>query len=307
MSASASQNPAPEPHIAALTHPDLREAFGWLAAFRSRNLDDRALAQEAKARLATLKRDAVREGHQALAKAVWCLQSAIAVHEHYLSAMAAMRAGNHYAGWCELERAEISLHFLDRHLRDPHDRIGLELIRHQIKSFQGIFPYKLFISPEIWEKEVHCTICDSRVTPRRGCDHRPGEIYDGEHCGRRITDAEFLAASLVRVPVQKYSVVYPADVGTSGGEPNPAAYPTVNYVVERLQSPWHRFHFEWTQARHSHERYADVSPTDPCPCVAPSGTYEECCGPTEGVLRPQLVVAFEHPPPPELRNTIYTY
>jgi hypothetical protein len=297
---------ASAPHIKALSAPELRNSIQWLAAFRSRSADDRQVPNEHTEQWRATKERAVKGGDQPLAKAVWCLETVSAIQEQYLNAIARMKAGAYYAGWCELERAEINLHFLDSHLRDVYDELGIELIRHQIKSFQGIYPYQLFISPEIWKKEIRCSVCNARVTPRGGCSHRVGEIYDGQHCGRIVTQAEMLAVSLVRVPVQKYSVVYAADPGVSGGEPNPGAYPSVAYVIDRLQSPRDRFHFEWTQTRHPHQPYADVQMTDPCPCIAPNGTYAECCGPTEGVLRPHLVVAFEKEPPPEQRETIYT-
>jgi hypothetical protein len=293
------------PHIKALGDPELRESIAWLAAFRSRSVDDRQVPIAHTERWKATKARAVNDGNQPLAKAVWCLETVATIQEHYLNGVARMKEGAYYAGWCELERAEINLHFLDSHLRDARDELGLELIRHQIKSFQGIYPYQLFISPEIWKKEVRCSVCNARVTPRSGCGHRVGEIYVGQLCGRVVTQAQMLAVSLVRVPVQKYSVVYPADPGCSGGEPNLGAYPSVSYVVDRLESPWDRFHFEWTQTRHPHHLYADVQLTDPCPCIAPNGTYAECCKPTEGVLRPHLVVAFEKEPPPEQQETVY--
>jgi hypothetical protein len=294
------------PHIAALNDERLRKARVWLEGYRERDSTNAQLPSRLRADLACIKGAAVSAGNERLAKAAWCLESAASVQRHYLAAFEHMRESEFYKAWCELERAEVEVLFLDRHLRDPSNVFGLELIRKQIQSFQNVYPYQLFLSPEIWEKEIRCTICDSRITPRSACGHESGEVYGGEPCLRRVTSAALLSVSIVRTPVQKYSVLYPADPATSGLAANTDVHPIVQYIVDRLATPWVRFRHQWTKQRHSHERYREVPPDAPCPCVAPTGTYAECCGPTEGVLRPHVVVEFEQEPPKELQSTLFT-
>lgn len=285
--------------------PALERARTWLCSYKDR-CPGEAVPEALREELSETKRAAVQRNDQHLAKAIWCLESIGKVQTHYLHAFEQMQNGQFYAAWCSLEQAEVTLHFLDRHFRDDGERFGLEFIRDRVQEFQSIYPYALFLSPEIWEKQVRCSICDGKMSPRGGCDHRTGELYNGKMCKRIIHEAVLLSVSLVRNPVQKYSVAFAIDPATSGGNPNPDAYPTVRYVIECVESPWHWWHGEWTTERHPHSRYADVGPGEECPCVSPQGTYEECCLRAPGVLRPHLSVAFEVPPPLGKRETVYT-
>jgi hypothetical protein len=118
---------------------------------------------------------------------------------------------------------------------------------------------------------------------------------------------EILAIAIVRVPVQKYSVIFDADPAVSGGEPNPLAYEMLRYVLRGLASPWDRFGLKWQEKRHSHSLFADTDLNDTCPCIAPKGSYSECCRLTEGVLRPHLLIEFESQPPSDLQQEIFIY
>jgi hypothetical protein len=291
-------------HVEALSNAEFSEACEWLTAFRSRT-EPTDLPSEISSSLAQLKATYVASKNQACSKAIWCLQTVGLVQYHYLNAFALMTAARHYAAWCELERAEVCLHSLDRHLRDPENIFGLELVRNQIHAFQCLYPYKFFASPEIWHKECRCSVCDQIIKPRSRCHHRPGEIYDGEECFTVIKQMEFLAIAIVMVPVQKYSVIFEADPAVSGGEPNPLAYQMVQCVLRGLASPWNRFGLRWQEKRQPHSLFADTELNDTCPCIAPKGSYLECCRPTEGVLRPHLLIDFESQPPSDLQQEIF--
>jgi hypothetical protein len=293
-------------HIAALSRAEFSEAREWLMAFRSRTepIDS---SSKLDSSLVQLKASYVASRNHACSKAVWCLQTVGRVQYHYLNAFSKMLASKHYAGWCELERAELCLHSLDRHLRDPKNMFGLELIRNQIHAFQGLYPYKFFASPEIWHKECRCSVCDQIIMPRNRCGHSPGEIYDGEECFAVIKQMEFLAIAIVKVPVQKYSVIFEADPAVLGGEPNPRAYEMLQFALKGLASPWDRFGIKWQEKRQPHSLFADTAKTDTCPCIAPKGTYSECCAPTEGVLRPHLLIEFEHQPPSDIQQEVFIH
>jgi hypothetical protein len=117
---------------------------------------------------------------------------------------------------------------------------------------------------------------------------------------REIAEFEVLEISIVKDPVQKYSVVFP------GGDEDadPYDYTLVDYVIRGLGAPFDEWKTTWTTARHPHSLYSHVPPTDPCPCGS-GRTYAECCLMEEGVMRPHVVVEFALPPPAELPRVVY--
>ena len=259
---------------------DLDEIRECLRAPRGRSEELLAAMEDA---LRTAKQRAVAGGNQDKAKEIWCLETILFAQMQYTEAFEQMKAGSYYDAWCTLEEVEIKLGALARHhpLADYH----LEWLVEYTRRFQGIYPYKKFISTGYFVKERRCGLCDAILTPRTACHHRKGEIYDGEMCFQRITSADVDHIALVDDPVHKSCIVH-LDYN----------FALVEYVVEHLESPFDGWTYEWTKIRHSHGRYAEVASTDPCPCE--SGTaYKDCClSEPAGVLRPHFLVNFEVPP-----------
>jgi hypothetical protein len=285
-------------------YPRLRNVLGSLAQSAKRSLEE-AVSEALLRELSEAKKMAVAENDQRQAKAAWCLESILITHLKYEEAFGMMRNSLFYSAWCKLEQCEKAIQILERHFYDQSDLLGVEFIRAAAARFQALYPYALFFSPELWKKAAECSICGASVRLRGGCGHEIHEIYNGERCYHIITKVEVLAISIVNNPVQKYSVAYLADPATGGGDPEKAAYPSVSYAVHGLQSPWDQWELTRTTERHPHERYSDVKPTEECPCIAPKGTYAECCLPTSGVLRPHFLIEFHSPPPPDYLTKIY--
>jgi len=254
--------------------------------------------------LQSMKSDAVSKGDQALAKAIWCCQTILKAHWHYQTAFVQMHGDDFYVGWCSLEQAELQLHFLERHYTtDEKDSFGITFMSRQIPKFQAIFPYKMFMSPGFIKEEVICSICEKKISIRSHCGHMPGEIYDGEQCGRIITKSTLLEISMTPDPLQKYSVTFLVDEKT--GERVEYDYTRVKYVVQGLRSPFHDWDMEETTIRHPHRLFADVDFDEDCPCGSDI-KYKDCCLPVEeGVLRPHMRVTFHVPPPPNLPSIVY--
>lgn len=271
--------------VTILQSPGLANPRTYLASYDHRctpPTDPGILAQ-----LAATKTDAPQHGNQLLAKAVWCLETIAQIQDHYLQAFVHLKQTEYYKGWCQLERSEINLGFLDRHYSDSHNRFGLRFIRAHVTRFQRLFPYRWFASPEILKTDMRCTICGALVTPRTPCGHRPGDIYDGQMCAREIRGLRFLGLSLVDNPVQKYSVFF-----LQGGDRYD--YTPVKFVADRLRSPWHAWSCRRTTALHPHDRYRDIPPNAPCPCE--SGlVYQQCCLKRPGVRRPHCQITFSVP------------
>jgi hypothetical protein len=226
-----------------------------LRAFRERRAP---LAPSVLDALKQIKADAVAAGDQAVAGAAWCYEQIAKVQDEYLRAWQLMREDRFYGAWGALEQAELALHFLARHFDDATDLYGLAFLRTHIPHWQSLFPYKVFISPGFTKRSVSCSVCGARLTPRRGCGHRLGHLYDGEMCFHRVAEVHMIEISLVTRPVQKYSVAFPKDSKFN--------YAAVHYVVSGLLSPWHRWEPHWTTRQWPDPMYVGVGRNAPCPC-----------------------------------------
>ena len=249
----------------------------------------------AAASLATIKAAAVATGDEAVAKWCWTREEALIAHQRYQTAFGQIKGGSSYDGWCTLEQAEITLKLVRRHLSSTEwQRLGLDFLATHIQRWQSLFPYKVFISPEIVHHEKQCTICGQVVHLRSGCEHRKGEIYQGRQCQHLVTKPEFVGISFVDKPVQKYSVAFTQDPVT-GAPKDHYNYGSVQYVARGLRAPYDGWVAYFAKARHPHSRYEHVGRNDACPCE--SGLkYEKCCLPESGVLRPHIQIEFELPP-----------
>jgi hypothetical protein len=254
-----------------------------------------------KSSLKKLKKVTKDEG---VLKHLWCLEELLRAQDNYVSAFYQMKAGEYYEAWQLLERAELSLHFLNRHFTDKDGKFHVAFMDKHIKQYQSLFPYKAFISPEIVEEEKICSICKQRISIRNPCGHKVGEIYGGEMCCRIVTKAKMLAMAVVDKPVQKYSVMFITDPET--GQRQEYDYRLVESLVSRLESPFHYWDIEWTKRRHPHSMYKNVNPTDECPCES-GRQYKKCCLKKPGVLRPHCKFVLAVPPSDGKRWLEYLY
>lgn len=275
----------------------LRSVLGWGGVPHE---DLRRSLSEHKAR-------ALAETKEGAAKEIWCLEQVLAVQRLYLGAFESLRAERYYEAWCSLDRVEISLHFLAphaQHLMGREDLYRLQFIREHTARLQSLYPYKVFISPEIIESEKKCSTCGQVVAIRRPCGHRVGEIYAGEMCIRIVSKSKIVGTAFVKSPVQKYSVPFHIDPGT-GATVDQYDYSLVRYVARRLGSPLDGWKYEITKARHPHERFRHVGRNSPCPCDS-GRKYKKCCLNEVGVLRPHYAFEFVVPPPAELMGIEYS-
>jgi len=246
---------------------------------------------------------AVAASNEVEANAIWCVEQILEIQNFFIDAFSQMKAGEFYHGWCQLERAEISHLFLKRHFEEENSEYRIELIAKHVARFQSLFPYKIFMSPEILEIEKRCSICKGIVSIRNPCGHRVGQIYLGELCIREVTKAKFLATAFVETPVQKYSVPFTVDP-KSGQSLDQYDYSAVKYVIDRLRSPFHWWEVDKTVKRHPHQYFRDTGRNEPCPCGS-GKKYKKCCLSTDGVLRPHFDVLFSVPPAREMLTVEY--
>ncbi len=255
--------------------------------------------------LKKIKDGFVRENNQREAKVMWCFEQILKIQDAYLKAYQQMKQKGFYEAWCALEHCELELGSMKPHFSINDDAYSLSFINKHIKQYASLFPYKLFMSPEILLIATDCNICGKKVSIRKPCGHEVGEIYNGEMCIRIVTKMELLGMAFVKSPLQKYSVPFMTDEKT-GKRVDHYNYAVVSCLIERLQSPFDSWDVHWTKRRHSHSKFKNVGRNDKCPCGSEE-KYKNCCLKESGVLIPDCEFILSVPPPADLRNIEYSY
>ena len=239
-----------------------------------------------------------RRGDEDLSNACWFLKTVCKVRGRFIAAIESIRREQYYEAWCELERVEIDLGTLLRNpIFDPCEFEVSELL-DLVQEWQKIYPYKLFMSPEMLHKLVRCSICSKEINPWSECNHVPGIVYNGTVCVHIVAELEFLSISIVEDPVQKYSVMHRRR-DENGRDVDIYSYETVRFVVDRISCPFDGFRVVWTKAIHPHRLFPNAVPGGPCPCES-GRKYSDCCLERHGVLRPHMHIDFEREPEGDL-------
>ena len=234
------------------------------------------------------------------ANVCWFMKTVCETRGRFIDSINAIKGGEYFDAWCELERVEIDSIFLLRNAFLNEEEFEVADLLRLTQSWQKTYPYKWFISPEILHKSVQCGICSAEVTPWGDCEHEPGTVYNGVCCHHVVVDVEFVSMSLVQDPVQKYSALH-VRKDEHGQDIQIYKYDTVRFVAERIASPFDRFEIFWTKAFHPHELFSDRKTEGPCPCES-GRSYAYCCWKREGVLKPHMQIVFAKEPAGELPN-----
>ena len=166
------------------------------ASIKIRRLSKSFLDSRAKAFESSIAKYA-RQGEEDDANRVWVLKTLFEVQNYYLKAFSLIKKKKYYQAWCDLEHCEVTLLFLLPHYKPTdEDKYLIDFINQKAQSWQSIFPYKMFLSPEILEKKIQCNICGKILSAFSRCNHKVGELYNGIMCIRNIVDLEFLGVSL---------------------------------------------------------------------------------------------------------------
>tara|TARA_R110001606_G_scaffold269344_3_gene417958 strand:- start:171 stop:1055 length:885 start_codon:yes stop_codon:yes gene_type:complete len=229
-------------------------------------------------------------GDETSANEAWFLRTVCESRRLFLGAVANVQSGEYYKAWCNFETAELaSLQLLENPFLDVNQYEVRELFV-LISSWQETYPYQVFLSPEFRHKHLECSICNSKVSPWDDCGHSPGTVYCGRYCHHIVRDVEILSISMVKDPVQKYSVIHTTK-DADGNEMEIFEYKTVRFVAERITHPFHQFRVVWTRAPHPHELFSDQPESGPCPCKS-GRPYRDCCLTGSGVMRPHMQITF---------------
>jgi len=115
----------------------------------------------------------------------------------------------------------------------------------------------------------------------------------------QVVEADFLIISLVRNPVQKYSVGFLTDV--NGQKVDQYNYSNVGFIAQRVVSPWHGWQAISTTCEVMAEEVAHIKTSVPCPCIS-GKDFGSCCAGKEKFVVPHLEIVFLVSPPSGLSN-----
>nr|WP_315245765.1 SEC-C domain-containing protein [uncultured Flavobacterium sp.] len=232
-------------------------------------------------KIVAYKKEVVASGNESEAKELWIFEQIVEIHKDYNEAFKLLKKRDYYNAWCKLEKIEISFHFLKKHFPFNKTQYKLYFIEKAIRNLQIIFPYRIFSSMEMVEKEKKCSVCGEILKLRSPCGHRPGEIYGGEICFREITDFEIIGIALVENPVNKYSVAFIKGSETEEQKDH-YDYSTLDYLMRIINQPYQ----PWDLVVHNillpHSNYFNVKEEDACPCGS-GKNYQDCCLGQKGV------------------------
>lgn len=172
------------------------------------------------------------------------------------------------------------------------EAFGFSEIFSLVLKLQNLYPYKLFMSPEILEKKVRCNICSSIVSMRKHCGHLIGEIYNGELCIRIVEDMEFLGIAMVEEPVQKYSVPFMKDEET-GEQIDQYNYQLLEYLLEYYNDDIYGWDVHSTTKKYSINYFRKTKRNDTCPCES-GKKFKNCCLPKKVVEMLHIEFIFKN-------------
>ena len=161
-----------------LERPVLRAATDRLRLYGERT--ETVLSSEHWQYLSQVKQEAVARNDKLTAKAIWCLESIGRIQDQFVSAFLNIGKGEFQEAWDQLEHCEIGTLSLERHFIDESNEFGIEHVRVHTKQLQELYHLKMGLSAGLVREDIRCSICDTKITLRGGCDHKKGEIYDGE-------------------------------------------------------------------------------------------------------------------------------
>ena len=234
------------------------------------------------------------EGDAQTANQLWYLSTVAAVRTQFLQALKDVDEELFYKAWDKFVKIESGLEVLILNRFLPELEQQVRDFHSLIIEWQKLFPYGVFFSPGYLIKKRRCSICNSIRNPWSECGHQPRRVYAGKMCSDIIEDAKFLELSIVKNPVQKYSVVR---AHGSTPEEERLKHAVLIYARENLPSAFTKLKSVKTTILRPHSDFSQFSEKDACPCKS-GNSYASCCLKGEGVRQPHIDIIYLVPAEP---------
>lgn len=237
-----------------------------------------------------------------MANGLWFMSTLANARIFMISSFQSILDGKHNNAWNSLERAETEIQWMENNPFLSLDDYHVRQMKDMVSRWQSLFPYKIFGSPEFLIKQEICSICDQDTGPWSSCNHEKGKVYMGKLCIRIMKKVEIIGLSMVRDPVQKYSVIIPK---TDDGS-DPMNYGMVDWVAERVSGPFSVWDRTDTTKLYPHDAFPNLADDEICPCGS-ARTYHSCCKTKDGILHPHVLINFRDHPPNHLPKFTLNY
>jgi hypothetical protein len=256
------------------------------------------LIKELLDKLHVVKKEAVEKGDEDLANNCWREIQAIELNVRYIEAFANLKAHKYRDAWNDLEHCEISRRFIEKNSSGEFfANSRARFIKDKVSQWQSLYPYCVFVSPGFVVSYYTCSICGHKIRPRSRCDHIKGKIYNGELCVHVANDMQVRELSIVRNPVQKYSVIHNDET---------LDFSLINYVSDLLDNAFEDWEVNWTRRSFPIEKFSNVDPRAQCPCQS-GKPFEDCCINKNEVEIPHVDFIFSKNIPEEKTGIRFPY
>lgn len=275
-----------------MSQKQLNNITEYLKSFKFNTYDTKKYLK-VKGQLENFKKFYVGANDAENAKFIWCLEAVAFIQKHYIKVFKLLKKEQFQKAWDCLFDIETAIKALKPHFYKYFNEYYLDVIEDKVKKYQSLYPYKMFMSIGIIVEEQKCSICGQVRTLRTPCEHKVGEIYNGEYCNRITTKIKkFDHVSFVKNPKDKRCILTELD-----GKPIDYDYSLIKELLRFVDKPLEHWDIKWSKIRHPHELFKNIKPNDECPCGSEK-TYQDCClNNNDGVLRPHCDFIS-----PKLRN-----
>lgn len=224
---------------------------------------------------------AIAENNEEKANYFWCLRQIYIIQHGFLCAFEYLSNKQYEDAWNKFDTIDMEIGFLEENFSIDYDndKFHLAFIGRIIKEYQKLFPYLHFLSRENIIKSEECSICGAPISFRNRCGHKPGKLYMGELCLRKVTNMEFKAMAIVTDPFDKYAYITIPDKEYD--------YGMLDWLMTYVKSPYDSFSIETKKEKKP--EYIKIGRNDPCPCGS-GKKYKKCHLGTDSELMDHHVV-----------------
>ena len=162
-----------------------------------------------------LKELAINNRQEGLANIYWCVERVYRLKTLYLKGRAAIKKKDYLTGWSKLVSAE-NLSFTLLRLSPPEltNFTQVNKLKNLVRCTMFLYPFlypdypPVFASSGFIHKSWECSICaiSYKIIPK--CKHRPGFLYMGQLCARKITDSILTEVAMVGNPRHKNCIMH---------------------------------------------------------------------------------------------------
>lgn len=205
------------------------------------------------------------------ANELWRVEHRLLVFYEYSELFLLLKKEDFYQAWCKAEAIELAIENLSTNY--PEDSIVTQFILQRIHKLQQLYPYRLFMSTEIVVKECECSICGTKLTPRKHCNHQIRKVYNGEMCHHIVKKANLIGVSIVSNPEHKYTVLFAKSNG--GSQTDQYDYSTVKALLAIWKAPFQHWDYS-TRVSYHPKGKKKIDLDSLCPCMS-GKLYKDCC------------------------------